>query len=149
MDKAKTAFEKYITLASKEANPYDSMEEYYMVNKDYAKSAKYYDKAAAMGMTISKERADKARAAMNTSEAPEYFQLRPETEQAFGYSHAVKIGNHITVSGALSMDDAGNPTAVGDFEQQMKSCYSDLKKVLKHYDCTFDDVYMENILRPI
>jgi enamine deaminase RidA (YjgF/YER057c/UK114 family) len=79
------------------------------------------------------------------AEKPEYFQLRPETEKAFGYSHAVKIGNHITVSGAVSMDDAGTPTAIGDLDQQMKNCYSDLEKVLKHYGCTFDDVYMENI----
>ncbi|MBT8181978.1 MAG: RidA family protein, partial [Eudoraea sp.] len=45
---------------------------------------------------------------------PEYFLLRPETEKAYGYSHAVKIGNDIKISGAVSMDDAGNPTAVGD-----------------------------------
>jgi len=76
---------------------------------------------------------------------PEYFLLRPETEKAYGYSHAVKIGNDIKISGAVSMDDAGNPTAVGDFEQQMKNCYSDLEKILTHYGCTFDDVVVENI----
>jgi enamine deaminase RidA (YjgF/YER057c/UK114 family) len=79
------------------------------------------------------------------AEVPEYFLLRPETEKAYGYSHAVKIGNDIKVSGAVSMDDAGNPTAVGDFEQQMKNCYADLDKVLKHYGCTFDDVVVENV----
>ena len=30
-------------------------------------------------------------------------------------------------------------------ELQMKNCYSDLEKILKHYGCTFDDVYAENI----
>jgi enamine deaminase RidA (YjgF/YER057c/UK114 family) len=79
------------------------------------------------------------------SEMPEYFSLRPETEKAYGYSHAVKIGNDIKISGAVSMDDAGNPTAVGDLAQQMKNCYSDLEKVLAHYGCTFDDVIVENI----
>ena len=78
-------------------------------------------------------------------EKPEYFLLRPETEKAYGYSHAVKIGNDIKISGAVSMDDAGNPTAVGDFEQQMKNCYSDLEKILTHFGCTFDDVVVENI----
>ena len=48
-------------------------------------------------------------------ETPDYFMLRPEVEKAYGYSHAVKIGNHIKVSGAVSMDDEGNPTAVGDY----------------------------------
>ena len=78
-------------------------------------------------------------------EIPEYFLLRPEVEKAYGYSHAVKIGNEIKVSGAVSMDDEGNPTGIGDMEQQMKNCYSDLEKVLAHYGCTFDDVVVENV----
>ena len=79
------------------------------------------------------------------TEKPEYFLLRPEVEKAYGYTHAVKIGNDIKVSGAVSMDDEGNPTAIDDFEQQMKNCYADLDKILKHYGCTFDDVVVENI----
>lgn len=78
-------------------------------------------------------------------EVPEYFSLRPEIEKACGYTHAVKIGNDIKISGAVSMDDAGVPTATGDFLQQMKNCYADLDKILKHYGCTFDDVVVENI----
>jgi len=78
-------------------------------------------------------------------EAPQYFMLRPEVEKAYGYTHAVKIGNDIKISGAVSMDDMGNPTAVGDLEQQMKNAYSDLGKVLEHYGYTFDDVIVENI----
>lgn len=76
---------------------------------------------------------------------PRYFNLRPEVEKAYGYSHAVKIGNSIKVSGAVSMDNEGAPTAVGDILQQMKNCYADLKKVLEHYDCTFEDVVVENV----
>lgn len=80
------------------------------------------------------------------AEKPEYFMLRPEAEKAYGYTHAVKIGNDIKISGAVSMDDKGIPTAKGDLLQQMKNCYSDLDKILKHYGCTFDDVVVENIL---
>ncbi|HYN03093.1 MAG TPA: RidA family protein, partial [Vicinamibacteria bacterium] len=69
-------------------------------------------------------------------ETPEWFFLRPEVEKAFGYAHAVRIGDDIKISGAVSMDDKGNPTAVGDLEQQMKNAYSDLEKVLKHYGYT-------------
>ncbi len=79
------------------------------------------------------------------AETPEYFLLRPEVEKAYGYTHAVKIGDDIKISGAVSMDDEGNPTAVGDLEQQMKNAYSDLDKVLKHYGYTFDDVIVENV----
>ena len=80
-----------------------------------------------------------------TEESPEYFLLRPEVEKSYGYSHAVKIGDDIKISGAVSMDDEGNPTAVGDLEQQMKNAYSDLDQVLKHYGYTFDDVIVENV----
>lgn len=76
---------------------------------------------------------------------PEYVFLRPEVEKACGYSHAGRIGNDIRVSGAVSMDEAGNPTAVGDLEQPMKNAYSDLEKVLQHYGCTFADVVVENV----
>ncbi|MGB2761486.1 MAG: Rid family hydrolase [Maribacter stanieri] len=79
------------------------------------------------------------------TEVPEYFQLRPEVEKLFGYSHAVKIGNDIKISGAVSMDADGTPTAAGNFEQQMINCYADLQKILNHYGCTFDDVVVENI----
>ncbi len=78
-------------------------------------------------------------------EEPDYFLLRPEVEKTYGYSHAVKIGNDIKISGAVSMDNEGNLTASGDMEQQMKNCYSDLEKVLKHYGYSFDDVIVENI----
>lgn len=79
------------------------------------------------------------------AETPEYFQLRPEVERAYGYTHAVKIGHSIKISGAVSMDDEGTPTAVGDLEQQMKNAYADLDTVLKHYGCTFDDVIVEDV----
>ena len=79
------------------------------------------------------------------AEAPEYFLLRPEVEKAYGYTHAVRIGDDIKISGAVSMDQEGNPTAIGDIEQQMKNAYADLGKVLDHYGYTFDDVIVENV----
>ncbi len=84
-------------------------------------------------------------AAAEATEAPEYFLLRPDVENAYGYSHAVRIGGVLKVSGAVSMDDEGNPTAVGDLEQQMKNAYADLDSVLTHYGYTFDDVVVEDV----
>lgn len=75
----------------------------------------------------------------------ENFSLRPETEKAYGYTHAIRLGHELIISGAVSMDDAGKPTAVGDLDQQMRNCYSDLGKVLAHFGCTFDDVVVENV----
>jgi enamine deaminase RidA (YjgF/YER057c/UK114 family) len=83
--------------------------------------------------------------AQESPTSPEYFMLRPEVEKAYGYTHAIKIGDDIKISGAVSMDDEGNPTAIGDLEQQMKNAYSDLDKVLKHFGYTFDDVIVENV----
>jgi 2-iminobutanoate/2-iminopropanoate deaminase len=79
------------------------------------------------------------------AEAPEYFLLRPALEKAYGYSHAVRIGDDLKISGAVSMDSAGNLVAPGDLKQQMLNCYVDLDKVLKHYGYTFDDVVAENV----
>lgn len=76
---------------------------------------------------------------------PEWFELRPEVEKAYGYTHGVRLGDDVMISGAVSMDDAGNPTAVGDMAQQMKNAYGDLEQVLAHYGCTFDDVVVENV----
>ena len=75
----------------------------------------------------------------------EYFLLRPDVEKAYGYSHAVKVCNQIKISGAVSMDDEGNPIAIDDLEQQMKNCYFDLKKILEHFNSSFEDVVVENI----
>lgn len=61
MKAAKTSFKNYIKVFPNEADPYDSMGEYYMAAKDYKKSAKNYDKAVELGMESSKELADKAR----------------------------------------------------------------------------------------
>ena len=78
-------------------------------------------------------------------DTPQYFLLRPKLEKEYGYSHAVQIGDDLKISGAVSMDDNGVIVAPGNMEQQMKNCYSDLEKVLKHYGYTFDDVVAENV----
>ena len=82
---------------------------------------------------------------ISKTDSAEYYLLRPKLEKEYGYSHAVKIGNDLKISGAVSMDDNGVIVAPGNMEQQMKNCYSDLEKILKHYGYTFDDVVVENV----
>ena len=79
------------------------------------------------------------------SDSIDYFNLRPKLEKDYGYSHAVKIGDDLKISGAVSMNDSGMIVAPGNMEQQMKNCYSDLEKILQHYGYTFDDVFAENV----
>ncbi len=64
MEQARVAFENQLRLAPKEANVYDSMGEYYLTVKDYAKSAEFYDQAVALSMEGSKGGVAKARALM-------------------------------------------------------------------------------------
>ena len=82
---------------------------------------------------------------MTQTDTPEYFNLRPKLEKDYGYTHAVKIGNDLKISGAVSMNDSGIIVAPDSMEQQMKNCYSDLEKILQHYGYTFDDVFAENV----
>ncbi len=79
------------------------------------------------------------------TESPEYFNLRPKLEKEYGYTHAVRIGDDLKISGAVSMNDSGMIVAPGNMEQQMKNCYSDLQKILQHYGYSVDDVVAENI----
>ena len=79
------------------------------------------------------------------SDTPEYFNLRPKLEKEYGYTHAVRIGDDLKISGAVSMNDSGMIVAPGNMEQQMKNCYADLQKILQHYGYTVDDVVAENI----
>ncbi|MBL7740527.1 MAG: RidA family protein [Chitinophagaceae bacterium] len=74
-----------------------------------------------------------------------YFNLRPQVEKEYGYTHAVQIGDDLKISGAVSMDDAGNLIGAGNMDLQMKNCYNDLEKILQHYGYTFDDVVVENV----
>lgn len=84
-------------------------------------------------------------AKVSNSEIPEYYNLRPKLEKDYGYSHAVKIGDDLKISGAVSMNDSGMIIGLGNMEQQMKNCYSDLEKILKHYGYNFNDVVTENV----
>ena len=79
------------------------------------------------------------------SEAPEYYNFRPKLEKEYGYTHAVRIGDDLKISGAVSMTDSGTIIGPGNMELQMKNCYSDLEKILQHYGYTFDDVVAENV----
>jgi 2-iminobutanoate/2-iminopropanoate deaminase len=84
-------------------------------------------------------------AELKTSDSAEFYNFRPQLEKEYGYTHAVRIGNDLKISGAVSMNDSGKIVAPGNMEQQMKNCYSDLGKILQHYGYSFDDVFAENV----
>ncbi|MEP6950270.1 MAG: hypothetical protein ABI863_13380 [Ginsengibacter sp.] len=75
----------------------------------------------------SKTTAEKETQATQTDTA-EYFNLRPKLEKDYGYSHAVRIGGDLKISGAVSMDNNGILIAEGNMEQQMKTATATWKK---------------------
>lgn len=62
MAKAEANFDKYISLQPKLANPYDSKGDYFMRMGKTEEAIPLYEKAGALGMILSKEKADRARA---------------------------------------------------------------------------------------
>lgn len=65
MDKAKEAFEKYISLAPKNPNVYDSMGDYYMAAKDYKNAYKNFMKAHEINEAWSYNKAMEAKELMD------------------------------------------------------------------------------------
>jgi len=105
----------------------------------------YFNSEQLPGHTSNAKTTDDNQPKVSQVDTPEYYLFRPKVENEYGYSHAVKIGDDLKISGAVSMDDKGVIVAPGNMEQQMKNCYSDLGKILEHFGYSFDDVYAENI----
>ncbi len=61
MDSAYIAFNKYADNSPNEPNAHDSMGDYYMKAKDYEHASQHFDKAVALGMDVSQEKADRAK----------------------------------------------------------------------------------------
>jgi 2-iminobutanoate/2-iminopropanoate deaminase len=64
-------------------------------------------------------------------------------EKEYGYSQAVKIGDTIYVSGQVSHDETGKIVGPGDMESQMRQAYTNIKKILKQYGATIDNIVDE------
>lgn len=61
MDSAYIAFNNYADNSPNEPNAHDSMGDYYMKAKDYEHASQHFDKAVALGMDVSQEKADRAK----------------------------------------------------------------------------------------
>lgn len=68
MTKAENYFNKYVSLRPDLANPYDSKADYLMHTGKIEEAIPLYEKAAALGMTVSKTKADRARARLRFPE---------------------------------------------------------------------------------
>ncbi len=61
------------------------------------------------------------------------------------YSHAVKAGNTIYISGQVSVEEEGKVVAKGDFEGQVRKSLQNLQYVLKTAGASMSDVVSLNM----
>lgn len=62
-----------------------------------------------------------------------------------GYSHIVKIGDTVHISGQLPLDQEGNIVGKGDMAVQTEKAYENLKKCLESVGATMHDIVMLRI----
>lgn len=67
-------------------------------------------------------------------------------ERNWTYAQAVRIGGTIHVSGTVSIDAQGNPTAVGDMAEQVKNVYADIAASLAAHGATMGHVVREALV---
>ncbi len=60
----------------------------------------------------------------------------------FGYSHIVKVGDTLHVSGQLALDQEGNIVGKGDMTLQTEKTYENLTKCLESAGATIHDIVM-------
>lgn len=61
-------------------------------------------------------------------------------EEKAGYSRAVKVGNHVEVSGTVASDEKGNVVGDGDAYQQTKYILQKIEKALHEAGASLNDV---------
>ena len=70
----------------------------------------------------------------------ELFATKTEWEPFVGYSRAVRVGNHVFVSGTTATDEAGALVAPGDAYAQTIQVLENLKRALERAGSSMGDV---------
>lgn len=65
---------------------------------------------------------------------------------SFGFSRAVRVGNHISVGGTAPIDSYGNTVGVGDPAVQARQCFETIQMALTQAGASLEDVVRTRIL---
>ena len=77
--------------------------------------------------------------------AEQIYHKRPNLEKGIYYAQAVKAGNMLYISGAVSWDAEGNIIGAGDMKAQVQQVYTDLRETLEANGASFRNVIKETV----
>jgi len=75
----------------------------------------------------------------------ERFHISEEAEKQMGFVQAVKVGETLWVSGAVSWDENMTPLHVGDMAGQMRQIYGALGELLARFNRSMDAIIKETV----
>lgn len=70
---------------------------------------------------------------------------RHDLEKAVGFSQAVVSGKYLFLSGAVSMNAAGECIGPGDMSKQIETIYGDIGRILVDHGISYENVVRETI----
>jgi enamine deaminase RidA (YjgF/YER057c/UK114 family) len=73
------------------------------------------------------------------------FSSGAKWEDIVGYSRAVRVGNHLEVTGTVAVDETGGVVGQNDFFRQTEYAIQKIEKVLKQADFSMEDVVRTRI----
>ncbi len=93
---------------------------------------------------VQNDKSNKETQKMATQSTDVHFVKSPSLPPSPGYTHVVRAGNTIYISGQVALDRSGNVVGKGDFKAQVQQVFENLKASLEAGGASFKDVVKLN-----